>query len=365
MSAAVRTPVRQAVASPDFRVLPLKMIGSKAFGALVEAAEGSPALRPCDLLSDACGQKLRRLWLERGVLVIRGLDDMTAQQLATISGHFGPLEPELATGRQHARVAGLPVMRLGNVTAPDGSPICMASGDVFDPLPADGNPQYRPETRRPIWHTDATFRELPPAGSALFCRRAPEKGGATCFADMRAALASLPAEEQCALEDKDCICSLSHHDFKVRARQPTHPAPTPALRAANPPRRVPLVLEHPCTGERSLYGMNSSTCCIVAKGESITKDRMDQFELSAEEDESMNIWRGLLERVTTPEFTLVWKWRFGDLVIWDNRSTIHSATGFDHEKYLREMWRTTILSDLRACGDYNVKAEEPSIRAKM
>lgn len=365
MPAEVEALIREPAASPDFSVQPLKVIGTKPFGAFLAAAEGSLALRPRDLLDHACGQTLRRLWLEHGLLVIRGLGDMTAQELATISGHFGPLEQELATGRQHARVDGLPVMRLGNVTAPDGSAICTASGDVFDSLPADGNPQYRRETRRPLWHTDATFREFPPAGSALFCRRAPQEGGATCFADMQAAFASLPLDEQQWLEGKECICSLSHHDFKVRARQPNHPAPTPALRASNPPRRVPMVLEHPCTGKKALYGMNASTCCIVSKGESVGNDRLDQLELSVEEDKSMGIWHKLLERVTSPEFAFVWRWDVGDLVVWDNRSTIHSATGFDHEKYIREMWRTTILPEPRNNASFIIGVEPHSTRAKL
>mmetsp|Transcript_7027 Transcript_7027/g.11320 ORF Transcript_7027/g.11320 Transcript_7027/m.11320 type:complete len:356 (-) Transcript_7027:32-1099(-) len=331
---------------PCFKVSPLIARTDegldKGFGALIDA-EG--ILSAADLRQPSVVQKLRQLWLTSGVLIIRGLVDLTADDLAAISAHFGQVEEELETGREHAKFAGLPVMRIGNAKGPDGKSICMPSGDQYDTLPPDGNCQYRPADKRPVWHTDATFRENPPAGSALFCRQNPPEGGITCFADMKAAYRSLPIEEQKRLEGFECVCSLPHHDAKIHARRSDYPKPTEALRVANPPRRVPLVLQHPETGTKALYGWNSSTCCIVPKGEALQADKIAKLEMSAEEDDSVRVWQDLLQRVTAPEFTVAWRWKVGDLAIWDNRSTMHCATGFDHEKYVREMWRTTILPD--------------------
>jgi len=317
--------------------------------------ESAPPLTAADLRRPDVGSELRQHWLERGVVILRGLVDLSAEDLAVVSAHFGPVEKELATGREHAKFPGLPVMRIGNAKDSDGKSICMPSGDTYDPLPPDGNCQYRPADKRPGWHTDATFREVPPAGSALFCRQKPLEGGATCFADMTAAWTSLPPEKQRKLEGLDCICSLSHHDSKLHAKRSDYPKPTASIRAANPPRRVPFVLQHPVTGKKALYGLNVSTCCILPRGEEIDSKLMDMLEMSPEEDASVNTWRELLPHVTAPEFTLTWKWQVGDLVVWDNRSTMHCATGFDHSKYVREMWRTTILANASADSEPNAK----------
>lgn len=339
-------------AMPVLSSSPIKIIRDAAFGALIQTREN---LTVSDLRRPDVGQELRQLWLSRGVVIIRGLVDLTADDLAAISAHFGPVEEELASGREHAKFAGLPVMRIGNAKDKDGNAICMPSGDLYDSLPKDGNCQYRPLDKRPIWHTDATFRKNPPAGSALFCRQTPPEGGTTCFADMKAAFASLPEVEQQYLQGLECICSLSHHDAKIHSSRNDYPKPTEALRASNPPRRVPLVLQHPVLGTKALYGWNSSVCCIVPKGEVLDKEWIAHLEMSPEEDKSVHVWRDLLPRVTEPEFTVAWRWEVGDLVIWDNRSTIHCATGFDHDKYVREMWRVTILVDEGADVEPSVK----------
>ena len=65
----------------------------------------------------------------------------------------------------------------------------------------------------------------------------------------------------------DCICSLAHHDAKLRKRNPDYPMLTDAERRRNPPRRVPLSLKHPETGKRAIYGINSSTCFVIAQNQ--------------------------------------------------------------------------------------------------
>ncbi len=118
---------------------------------------------------------------------------------------------------------------------------------------------------------------------------------------------------------------------------------TPEQRAANPPNRVPLVLKHPVSGAPALYGLNSSTCAILPKDEEIAAEQLDVCDLEGVEHDSVQIWRRLLPYVTGPEFTVKWSWRPGDVVVWDNRSTIHAATGYDYAASSREMWRLTLL----------------------
>jgi len=321
---------------PEFAVLHL----NGSFGAVVEC---SPPLTPEALRRPDVGQRLQSLWARHGFVVVRGVLAMTPQDLAAISEHFGKVSADLGSGREHATIQSAPVLRIGNVRDESGRLISVPTSATDDFLPASGSCQYRPDDRRPIWHTDGTFMSVPPAGSAFFCRKAPPEGGATCFADMAAAWDALPPEKQRELEGVECVCSLAHHDKKVNLKVPDYPTLTPEERAANPPVRVPAVLEHPITGRRALYGINSSTCCVVPKGAEVDQANLDRFDLEGVEDQSVGLLRDLLPRVTSPEFTVIWQWEEGDLVVWDNRSTIHAATSFDDQRFTREMWRTTIL----------------------
>mmetsp|Transcript_50576 Transcript_50576/g.149218 ORF Transcript_50576/g.149218 Transcript_50576/m.149218 type:complete len:159 (+) Transcript_50576:1000-1476(+) len=145
---------------------------------------------------------------------------------------------------------------------------------------------------------------------------------------------------------------MTHHDAKIASYSPDYPvAFDDVTRAANPPRRVPLVLQHPVTRRRALYGMNSSTCAVLPAA-TPTSDRFDRaaidaFELRGVEDASVStVWReSLLPFATSAPFTLAVRWRAGDVALWDNRATIHAATGFDAANCTREMWRTTIVAD--------------------
>jgi alpha-ketoglutarate-dependent taurine dioxygenase len=86
-------------------------------------------------------------------------------------------------------------------------------------------------------------------------------------------------EKQIELEGLEAICSLTHHDYKIYRL--THndqlppadegPLVAEAVRWANPPRRAPIVLTHPETGKKCLYGLNGSTCAIVKKGSAVTE----------------------------------------------------------------------------------------------
>ena len=123
--------------------------------------------------------------------------------------------------------------------------------------------------------------------------------------------------------------------------------------------------------------MNSGTFAVVPKGTVLSAARLDRCELEAYEEPTVEAeLRALLPHVTQERFVLKWqyaalvvwrvpaaasrvcgirrlrcsrvprsRWAAGDLVVWDNRATLHCATGFDEERYAREMWRTTIVRD--------------------
>jgi len=304
---------------------------------------------PDDLRDDAFRRDAYALWLHhRGLLVVRGeaLAGISPGELVAWAGVFGAVEEEPMAGRESSMVEDSPIMRIGNVRDAEGKP--RAQFAEVPPLQSEADIRYNPATRRPVWHTDSTFRQHPPIGSVFHCKQAPPRGGETLFADMRGAFAALDEETKACLSSLEAVCSLAHHDKKISLYSPGYPTLTPEQRAANPPRRVPLVLRHPVTGEPALYGMNSSTCAVVPAGEPVAEERLDLFDLDGIEDDSVATLRALLPHATGPEFAVAWAWQPGDVVVWDNRCTIHAATGFDHETYPREMWRLTLVDPARA-----------------
>mmetsp|Transcript_87399 Transcript_87399/g.182900 ORF Transcript_87399/g.182900 Transcript_87399/m.182900 type:complete len:365 (+) Transcript_87399:160-1254(+) len=318
------------------------------FGSIVVGTESGKPLTPELIREPEIGKQLRRIWEQSGVLIIRDMESMTGEDLEAISGHFGIVSRKVDSGRDKFALPGAPgVLRIGNVRDENGDLVCKpstAKGGATA-LSASGSFQYRPEDRQPVWHTDGTFQKVPPVGSAFFCRQAPPVGGATCFSDAVAFWESLSEEEREKLEALECVCSLAHHDAKLSKGVSGYPTQTEEQRLANPPQRTPVALAHPVTGRKAFYGMNSSTCAVVPKGQELPKEELDRLEIEGVEDESVKILRDLLPRATSEKFAIAWQWRVGDLVVWDNRSTMHAATGYDQERHIREMWRTSIYPD--------------------
>lgn len=284
------------------------------------------------------------LWTRHGgLLAVRGDDlcELAPDELIAWSNVFGDVEYKAQVAREDKMVKGFPILRIGNIKDEAGKPAAQLA--IVPQLRTDADIRYNPETRRPVWHTDSTFRQHPPIGSVFHCRQSPAAGGETLFADTRTAYARLDSAAKTKLADLEAVCSVAHHDKKISLYSPGYPVLTPEQRAANPPNRVPIVLEHPVSGIPALYGLNSSTCAILPKDQKISPDLLDICDLEGIEDDSVQIWRDMLPYVTGPEFTVKWQWRPGDIVVWDNRCTIHAATGYDYEANSREMWRLTLL----------------------
>ncbi len=162
---------------------------------------------------------------------------------------------------------GTPILSIGNIK--DEAANLKASFAKGVPLTSNADIQHNLETRRPVWNTDSTFRQNSPIGSVLHCRQATTKWAETLFADKRQAYAGLDAETKTCFDETEAFCSLAHHDTKISLYTPGYPLLNEEERAANPPNRVPIVLEHPVSGVPALYGLNNSTCAVARKGEPI------------------------------------------------------------------------------------------------
>lgn len=297
-----------------------------------------------DLADAGFAGRILALWVEhRGLLALRGDDlvDMTADELLALSEVFGTVDVGQSAGRTLFMVDDTPILRIGNRRDETGE--LVASFAKVPQLTSDADIRYDPVSRRPVWHTDSLFRQEPPIGSVFHCKLAPSAGGETLFADTRGGYDGLDEATRWRLRSYEAVCSFAHHDKKISLYSPGYPTLSPEERAANPPNRVPIVLDHPESGEAAIYGLNSSTCAIVPTGTPIPAERMDAFDLDGVEDDSVMILRDLLPHLTGPAFTVAWRWRPGDIVVWDNRCTIHAATGYDEEREEREMWRVTLL----------------------
>jgi alpha-ketoglutarate-dependent 2,4-dichlorophenoxyacetate dioxygenase len=171
-----------------------------------------------------------------------------------------------------------------------------------------------------LWHTDASFRE--PAGrySMLHAKVVPPVPADTEYADMRAAYDSLPAETKALIEGLRTHHSIAHSrqilGFEFSASEQEQ------LKGAI----HPLVRTIPRSGRRSLY---------LASHQS----RIVDWPIP----EGRLLLRELTEHATRRENVYRHRWRVGDLVIWDNRATMHRATPFDDAKYRRELRRVTTL----------------------
>ena len=274
------------------------------FAGEVQGLDATRLLEPGDIEAIHAGMN------EFAVLVIReqALDD--AGQLA-FTRSLGELEPALGA----------------SLRGPGEQRLPSSFNDVSN-LDQDNRPFARDDRRRlfaignRLWHSDSSFKVVPAKYSLLHARVLPATGGNTEFADMAAAYDALDAATKAEVAELICEHSqvfsrqqLGFFDF------------TEAERERFQPVRQSLVREHPATGRKSLY-LSSHAGAI----------------LGWPVPEARSYLRDLTEHATQPRFVHKHKWRVGDLVIWDNRRTMHRARPFPAEEP-RDVRRTTLAGE--------------------
>ncbi|PWS38416.1 2,4-dichlorophenoxyacetate dioxygenase [Falsiroseomonas bella] len=240
------------------------------------------------------------------VLVFRGQDIDDAQQIA-FSRHFGPLE-----------------QATGDIARSDQRRLSMEVNDISN-LDRDGSVLARDDRRRlfalgnMLWHSDSSFKPTPAKYSLLSARVIPGSGGNTEFADMRAAWDALDDETKALVRDLVCEHTQIHSrgtlgfsDFTEEER----------ARWAPVPQR--LVRRHPRTGRLSLF--------LSAHAGGIQ---------GWPKPEALMLLRDLTEHATQRDFVHAHVWQPHDLVMWDNRVTMHRARRYPAEQK-RDLHRTTV-----------------------
>ena len=239
-----------------------------------------------------------------GAILLRD-QHLTPDQLVDFIANFG--EPEDHTLKEFT-VPGQPkVYRLSNKTDADGKPIGAHNDGVG-------------------WHTDYSYKAKPVMATMLYAVTVPPEGSDTLLADCVAAWNALPPERQAQLDGK-----VVHHSYQhfMRTREYGARELSDALKAENPDVFHPLVRTHPADGRKALW---PSTGTVI---EVMGMPNPDGLELVQE----------LVDFITDERFVYRHKWREGDVLMWDNRCTLHTGTLYDDTRYFREMHRLWVRGD--------------------
>jgi alpha-ketoglutarate-dependent taurine dioxygenase len=260
----------------------------------------------CDLgkpVPPALFADIKQLWLERTILLFRDQDGLTPDAQLAFSRLIGEIDPP----------------DLPQYSLPDHPSVSVVSN-----VKQDGRYIGAPKAGR-NWHSDSQFLSTPPSGSFLVAKEVPPADGDTLFANMYAAYEALPATT------KQRIDGVKVNHSRVRAYSVYHPERPPLTdeeKTRVPDVVHPMVRTHPETGRKALYVGGAQ------HGGSV---------VGMSPDEGEALLRELRDFATQERFVYRHRWRCGDAILWDNRSTLHCALPFDEEKYRRVMYRTQMV----------------------
>jgi len=252
-------------------------------------------------------EALRDAWHAHQVVLIRD-QALSDQDLIAFSRRLGDLDwaPVQENGRRF--VEGLPeIYIVSNVKV---------NGEAIGSL-GDGEA---------VWHTDMSYLDVPPKASMLYALEIPPSGGNTSFCTMYGIYDAVPQSLKARIADLKI-----KHDGTYNSGGYVRQGVTPTDDPRTSPGAVhPLVCTHPATGRRMLYLGRRRNAYLVG--------------LSLEESEALlnELW----SVVARPEFAWEHVWRVGDLVLWDNRCTMHRRDAFDPNSR-RIMHRTQVKGDER------------------
>lgn len=256
-------------------------------------------------LDDDIFRRVYEEWLKRSILLFRGQERMTPEQQIGFTRRLGELE----------------IFSLRQYTHPDHPEVFVVSNIQKDGKDIGARVEK-------IWHSDSLFLECPSKGALLNAKEVPSVGADTLFVSMFAVYKALPEETRDRIRDKKVLHSRI---TAYPTLYPNRPPLTDEEKARIPDVVHPLVRTHPETGQKSLL-LGGGTAPLL---------------VGLSEDESDVLLDELMAFATGPRFVYRHEWRVGDAILWDNRSSIHSATDYDEVNERRLMYRTTIAGDHR------------------
>ncbi len=253
-------------------------------------------------LSESAFGEVHQAFLEYGILLFRNQNISREQHLA-FSRRFGELDKHDAfPSDRHPQIPELML--------------------VTNEPQADGTPSVSRYTGR-RWHTDMSHTLTPSLGSLLRCWTIPEVGGDTLFANMTRAYDALSAGMQKLIAKLNAIHISGGRKLEATTSDQAHAA---EQRKISPPVAHPVVRMHPDTGRKAIY----------------LGEKVKRFD-GLSEEESKPLIEYLNRHATKPEFVYRHQWRENDIVLWDNRCTMHMALADFDQSQRRHMERTTVL----------------------
>ena len=263
---------------------------------------GADAAAPTAELVEVVENAMR----EHAVVCIRGQSHIDDEQHLAFARAFGPLELPGHKPHNGGRVA----FGLYDVSNLD------PRGEIIDP----DSPRARIAKGNELFHADSSFNDLPSKWSMLRGVIVTPEGGATETIDMRAVYDALPQRLKDRIEGLTARHNYFHSRRKAGADVDESGNPlAPHMRAEHP------VVRTSASGRPALF-VGAHTQCIVGMAEA----------------ESQALIEELIAFATQPHFVYAHQWRQGDILIWDNRCTLHRGTEYDYRRHKRDMRRATV-----------------------
>ena len=265
-------------------------------------------------LSDETFAEIQRAFWKYSVLVFPQ-QNLTAEQHLAFSARFGPVENERTLDPKATPTRYL--AEFADISNLD------AEGKIW----GESSRQRMFKAGNKLWHTDSSFKRLPALCSLLYSHTIAPIGGHTEFADQRAAYDALPEEVKQKLHGLVAEHCIAHS----RARNGFTEFNEDERRRLPPVPQV-LVRTIPQNGRKSLY-VASHAGRVFGMPDAEGRALID----------------GLIRHVTQRQFVYTHRWRAGELVMWDNRCTMHRGTDYDDLRVVRDMQRVTISDVANSC----------------
>jgi len=240
---------------------------------------------------------------KNGVVVLRD-QKLRPDELSAFAAKFGELERN----------------KLLQYTIPDHPEIYILSNKKVDGKPIGAHLDGI------TWHTDGTYLEYPPMLTLLYALEAPPEGGETLVADASAAFYALPLERQ---EELAAMKALHSYVWFQETRQINGRKLDDDEKKRNPDIIHPLVRSHPMNGRKAFF---LSTGAI-------------QRIFGMPDEEGRALVQELAAYVTRDAFVYTHHWKPGDLLLWDDRMTLHRASLYDDDKYERLVYRIWVRGE--------------------
>jgi len=271
---------------------------------LAAEIEGVDLSRP---ITDDAFKKILDYFHEYQVVFFRR-QHIDATTLVSFSARFGPLDVHHMT--EHV-IPDIPQVRILSNAKNGERAIGITRGGMH-------------------WHSDLSYKPVPALATFLYGLECPPEGADTQFVSMYTALETLKPMQRALIEGK---AGVHDRNFRYSELYPNRPALTAEQVAHVPPVEHPLIRVHPATRRKSLYLAKDVVSTIVGIEMRKGRELLDELEKDA----------------TQADRIYSHKWQAGDVLVWDNRCTLHRATPYDN-RYTRTLYRTQVRGEVPIAG---------------